>query len=197
MIAPAPVRLALPTDARAIARLHREEISEGFLALLGEGFLRRLYRRVAITDGSFVFVTTHADGTVTGFVAVAESTGRLYRAFLVRDGLAASLGALGGLARHPRQVLETLRHGLGGSGTPESAEILALAVSPGARGHGLGRRLVTEATSELRRRGVATAHVVTAATNDPAQRTYRACGFEGHTTVELHRGTVQEVLVWR
>jgi len=192
-----PVRLASRSDAAAIATLHAEQISEGFLVLLGKAFLERLYRRVAGGAGSFAFVSTNQQSEIDGFVAVAESTGRLYRDFLIRDGVRAGLRAAPALVHHPREVMETLRHGVGGSAERDGAEILALAVAATARGRGTGRALVTAAMSELRRRGVTSAHVVTATTNEAAQRTYRRCGFEPGATIEVHRGTVQEVLVWR
>ena len=66
-----------------------------------------------------------------------------------------------------------------------------------ARGPGAGPTLVATALAELRRRGVTAAHVVTAADNDAAHRTYLGCGFRRSTAIEVHRGTVQELLVWR
>jgi ribosomal protein S18 acetylase RimI-like enzyme len=191
------VRFAMPADAAEIAALHAEQISEGFIVHLGTPFLAQLYRRVASGDGSFALVSSDAHGGIAGFVAVAESTGRLYRDFLVHDGLRAGWRALPAIVRHPGKVVETLRHGIGGGAEREGAEILALAVAGQARGQGTGRALVTAATSELRRRGVTRAHVVTLPTNEPARRTYLGCGFEPDATIEVHRGTVQEVLVWR
>jgi len=192
------LRLATPSDAAAIARLHAREISEGFLSVLGQPFLARLYARVAARSGSFALVTTDDDAMVTGFIAVAESTGGLYRDFLIHDGLQAGLRAAPALLRHPARALETLRHGLVNHGAEmEGAEILALAVSSTARGAGLGRALVEGSIAEMRRRGIARAHVVTASDNAAARRTYGGCGFEPETTIEVHRGAVQEVLVWR
>lgn len=180
-----------------MARLHAEEVSEGFLAALGQRFLQRLYRRVvAGAGGGFALVSVDAHGEVDGFVAVAESTGNLYRSFLLRDGIGAGLSAAPAVARHPRMVIETLMHGFRGGPTGGGAEILALAVASGARGRGRGRQLVGAATAVLRDRGVRRAHVVTATDNDAARRTYERCGFRSDSTIEVHRGVVQEVLVW-
>ncbi len=192
------IRPAAPADAAHLAALHAAEISEGFLPVLGEAFLARLYRRVAAAAGSFALVAEDDAGHVVGFVAVSEHTGALYREFLRRDGLVAALRAIPALGRHPRRVLETLRHGLAGDDDDRSgAEVLALAVASTARGRGIGHALVADAVGELRRRGVTEAHVVTAVGNDAARRTYGSCGFESRSTIEVHRGTVQEVLAWR
>ena len=190
------IRPGTPADAAAIAALHTEAISIGFLVVLGEPFLEQLYRRVAGNDRSFVFVHVDPSKGIDGFVAVAENTGRLYREFMVHDGLRAGWRAAPAVLRHPWKVMETLRYGAVGRTPTPGAEILATAVAEASRGDGIGQALVATATDELQRRGVEHAHVVTAADNDAAQRAYFACGFQRHATVEVHRGVVQEVLVW-
>jgi len=190
------IRRGTPSDAAAVAALHTESISIGFLVVLGEQFLERLYRRVAADDQSFLLVHVDPAKGLNGFVAVAEDTGKLYRRFLLHDGVQAGLRAAPAVLRHPWKVIETFRYGVDGSATESGAEILATAVAADSRGEGIGRALVATAMEELRRRGIERAHVVTAANNDAAQRAYFACGFQRHSTVEVHRGVVQEVLVW-
>jgi ribosomal protein S18 acetylase RimI-like enzyme len=191
------VRLAGADDAAAIAALHVARIGEGFLATLGPGFLRRLYARMARTQDAFVVVADDARDVV-GFCAVAEDTRRLYRSFIVRDGVPASVAALPSIARAPRRTWETLRYGTRASGEHElpSAEILAVAVAGSHAGQGLGGALVERALEELRARHIGGARVVTGATNEPALRMYRRAGFVPHTQTEVHRGVPQEVLVW-
>ena len=190
------IRPATARDAASIASLHAQSISVGFLVLLGERFLELLYRRVARGDRSFVFVHDDPSGKVDGFVAVAEDTGRLYREFMVHDGIRAALEAAPAVLRHPWKVIETLRYGIDGGAPTTGAEILATAVASRSRGEGIGRALVAAAIEEVKRRGIEHAHVVTAHDNDAAQRAYFACGFRRHAKVEVHRGVVQEVLVW-
>ncbi|GIU87299.1 MAG: hypothetical protein KatS3mg009_1814 [Acidimicrobiia bacterium] len=193
---PVGLRCGAASDAPHVARLHADRIGEGFLATLGVRFLTRLYRRIASSRHAFVVVADR-EGQVVGFVAVATTTGGLYREFLVRDGVAAAVAALPALARAPRRVWETLRYGTGPrAGDLPDAEILALAVDPRAAGAGIGRRLAEAALRELGRRGVRSARVVTAVGNTAALATYRAAGFRPHGRTEVHRGTPQEVLVW-
>jgi ribosomal protein S18 acetylase RimI-like enzyme len=190
------IRRGTPSDAAAAAALHIVSISIGFLVVLGERFLERLYRRVAADDRSFLLVHVDPANGVDGFVAVTEDTGRLYREFMSRDGVHAGLRAASAVLRHPWKVIETFRYGMDGRSAKPGAEILATAVAGNSRGEGIGRALVATAMDELRRRGVEHAHVVTAANNEAAQRAYFACGFQRHSTVEVHHGVVQEVLVW-
>ena len=192
---PSRVRTGTPGDAPAVAALHTEHLPEGFLVTLGPRFLRRLYARAARSPRAFL-VVAEDDAGVHGFLAVAEDTGRFYRDFLVRDGVAAGLAAAPNVARSPRRVWETLRYGMGGEDDLPRAEVLAIAVSGRARGRGVGRELLAAGLGELGRRGVDTARVVTAVDNDAALRMYEDAGFRRHRTTEVHAGVAQQVLVW-
>ena len=188
------VRLGLEDDAPVAARLHAEQISEGFLSGLGPRFLSLLYRRVARWTGSFLLVAEE-DGLVVGHAAATEDVRGLYREFLLRDGLVAGVVAAPQLARRWRSALETLRYPSGHGQLP-SAELLAVAVAPECRGRGVGRDLVTAVNEELVRRGVADARVVVAAANSPALALYRSTGFRPAATIQVHADTRSEVLTW-
>jgi ribosomal protein S18 acetylase RimI-like enzyme len=205
------VRLGRAQDAEAVASLHARLIAEGFLSSLGPRFLSLLYRRVVRSAHSFLLVADDGEATA-GFVAGADSVGRLYRDFMVRDGPAAVLAApLRLLAGLPR-VLETLRHGAsgdsgrvddgagggeprraaGGRGAtagPETSELLSIAVDPAWQGRGVGAELVTAFLHEVARRGGGRARVVVGAANEPAVALYHRAGFSAVRSFELHPGT--------
>lgn len=189
-------RPAREADAAAIAELHAACISEGFLASLGAGFLRRLYRRVVRSRDAFALVVG-GDGAVDAFVAVALDTRRLYREFLLRDGIGAAAAAARGIVRRPRHVFETFRYGTRGQ-QPHgpAAEILAIAVAPRARGHKLGAALARAALAEASSRGASSVRVVTALGNASAAHTYAAAGMHPEGFDEVHRGVTQQVMVW-
>ncbi len=189
---PTSVRVGGPSDAAAAAALHAQLIAEGFLSSLGPRFLGRLYNRIARADGSFLFIA-EADSTPVGFIAGSVALGRLYRTFLLRDGVASSLSAPVRLLTALPRVLETLRHGRGDVGTG-GAELLAVAVDPGWRDHHVGRQLVGSFLGELERRGVRSAHVVVGADNAAAIAMYRRAGFAAVETFEMHRG-IRSVLM--
>jgi len=196
---PGVVRVGGPADAASAATLHARLISDGFLSSLGPRFLGRLYGRIVRSDRSFLLIA-ESRGTAVGFIAGSVATGRLYRSFLLRDGVAAFLSAPLRLATALPRVLETLRHGrdggAGGSGNDSDGggELLAVAVDPEWRGRYVGRQLVEEFLRELEDRGVRSAHVVVGADNEAAIAMYRRSGFTPARTFEMHRGTRSVVM---
>ncbi len=142
---------------------------------------------------SFLLVVEDAGKTV-GFLAGSADVRGLYRAFLLRDGAATALASPGRLLRSWPRALETLRHGTAGTG--EGAELLAIAVQPGARGRGVGTLLVEGFLAEVGRRRQRGAHVVVAADNDTAVALYGRAGFHTVERFELHRGTESLLMQW-
>jgi ribosomal protein S18 acetylase RimI-like enzyme len=189
------VRLAREEDVARLAQLHAERITDGFLPTLGPGFLTRLYRRIVRSADAFAWVAADEQDRAVGFAAATLDTGRLYREFVLRDGIAAGLAAAPRLARSWRRVLETVRYPSADRDLP-TAEVLAVAVDERCGGKGVGRRVVDAATRELATRGVVAAKVVTGTGNTAALRMYEACGFTPAARLELHPGVFSEVLVW-
>jgi len=186
----------LPEAADA-ARLHRAQLPGSFLASLGPGFLRVLYRRLVV-DGASTVLVARAGDEVLGFVAGTEDTGRFMRRFVRRDGPRAAVAGAAGLLRHPVAAVETLRYGPASAdvdGLPV-AELLALAVDPAARRQGLGLRLIRALQDDVRARDVPGMRVTVASENAGAIVAYERAGFRRATRTEVHRGRTSEVLVW-
>lgn len=188
------LRPAVHTDLDLIARLHAQQITEGFLTSLGTPFLRRLYARVLRSDDAFILVD-EIDGEVSGFVAGVTHLATLYRRFIIRDGAVAAVRGAPHLFRSLPRVLETLRYPAATSALP-AAEILSVAVAAHHGGRGVGTTLVRAAIDEFRHRQIGAAKVVTTADNSRALAMYRACGFVSASDVEVHSGRSSEVLVW-
>jgi ribosomal protein S18 acetylase RimI-like enzyme len=188
------IRFAGVDDAWRLADLHSRRINEGFLASLGPAFLGRLYRRVARSQRAFA-VVAEENGRIVAFCAAAENVGRLYREFMVRDGLAAGVTSAPTLVRSLPHVIETLRYPAATGDLPD-AEILAAVTDVDVASKGWGSLVLHEALAELERRGCATVKVVTAAANEPALRLYERCGFAPLQQFSLHDDVRSEVLVW-
>src|SRR6476469_10073817 len=126
------IRSAERSDAARLAELHATRIVEGFLPRLGPRFLARLYRRLVVSPDGFAVVAVQ-DARVVGFAAGATDLGRVYRSFVLRDGVIAGLGAAPRIVGSWRAVLETLRYPGSTDDLPE-AEILTVAVDGDAAG---------------------------------------------------------------
>jgi len=189
-------RAATDDDDQVVGALHAAQIPEGFLAVLGPGFLARLYRRINRTRGSFLLVVD-AEGRVAGFIAGSADLRALYAGFLLHDSPGAALGAARRLVVGWRRALETLRHGAGGAtGTGRGTELLAVAVDPAWQGRGLGARLVEAFLDRVRSEGGRAAYVVVGADNTRAIGLYRRAGFTEVGDFELHAGTTSLLLQW-
>lgn len=57
------------------------------------------------------------------------------------------------------------------------AQVLSVAVDPGAQGRGIGRQLVQAGLELLRRQGVRTVKLEVRPNNEPAKRLYSSLGF--------------------
>ncbi len=193
------IRAATEADLPRVAELHGARISEGFLSSLGPAFLRRLYRRVLRTPDAFLLVAVrdeaHDGEQIDGFVAGVADLSRLYRTFLVRDGVIATIGAAPRVLRTVPRVFETLRYPTATADLPP-AEILAVAVAKARAGHGIGTALVRAATAEFERLAITTAKVVTTADNGAAIAMYEAAGYRSTIALEVHPGRASKVLVW-
>ena len=188
------IRSAERSDAGRLAELHATRIVEGFLPRLGPRFLSRLYRRLVVSPDGFAVVAVR-DARVVGFAAGATDLGRVYRSFVLHDGVIAGLGAAPRIVGSWRAVLETLRYPGSIDDLPE-AEILSVAVDGDAAGRGIGRRLLSASLDELTRRGVRAAKVVAGADNRAALALYTQAGFAVRQRIEVHAGIASEVLVW-
>jgi len=189
------LRRARPWDAAAIARLHREGLPESFLPVLGDGFLRHVYRALATDPDAVSLVADNGEGVV-GFAAGALSVGAFYRRFALRHGVAALASAAPRLVRPDvlRRLTETARYPRQVGDLPE-AELLAIAVAPGARSGGVGRALARGVVDGLAARGADRVKVVAAQDNDGATSFYARLGFTKLGRITVHRGRSSDVWV--
>jgi ribosomal protein S18 acetylase RimI-like enzyme len=189
------LRFAVLDDAWRLADLHARRINEGFLASLGPAFLGRLYRRVVRSPRAFAIVAEE-HGRIVAFCAAAENVSRLYREFVVRDGIVAGVASAPRLLRSLPHVVETLRYPASTDGALPDAEILAVVTDAEAASRGWGSLVLHETLAELERRGCRSAKVVAGASNDAALRLYRRCGFAAQQRISIHDDVESEVLVW-
>ena len=184
----ATIRAMTDHEARAVARLHAESITEGFLSRLGPRFLAEIYRGVAHDAESHVWVADD-QGVVGGFCAYSRRVGGMYkrilRARFLRLGIASLPRSLNFWVL--REMLDTVRYPAKQAAQElPPAEILSIAVDASQRGTGVGRRLLEAALEQARQDGEPQIKVLAGAALDGANRFYQSCGFACTTQLVQH-----------
>ncbi|MEX1047830.1 MAG: GNAT family N-acetyltransferase [Actinomycetota bacterium] len=178
---------ARPADADVIGRMHAGQISEGFLASLGPGFLSLLYDAMA-SSPSTVLLVARAEGRVIGFVAGSPQPGAFFAEFRRRHLLGASV-RIAPRALRPkvfRGVVESMRYMWEeGEGGPE---LFAIAVDLSSRRAGTGTILVRSLEQQLRDNGETSLSVVVGSANQGARAFYERLGFRLAGELAVHRG---------
>ena len=191
------------SDAQAIARLHRESITTGFLSRLGPGFLAELYRSIGRSPYSRIFVAVDQDiQKVAGFAACSLDTAAMYRHILLRRGLLFFFLLLprAFCPENLRFICETLFYPQKGKkkapvpngNTGPQAELLSIAVSDDSRKKGVGRDLLNALESYLKENKVTSYKTVTLSTDPDANAFYKKCGFTLQQEIAHHGNILYE-----
>ena len=185
-------------DFQACARIHREEISGGFLSSLGGEFLTLLYRTLAVSRHSFLFVARR-EGQILGLICGSDDTSAVYREFALRGGLR-TLALLAPRLLSPRRIARALETVLypsrqRGRDLPH-AEILNFCVSATSQGTGVGRALFGALAEEFRSRGIGQIKIVTGVDQASAQAFYSRAGATLVGNVAVHHDSPELVYVY-
>lgn len=179
---------AAPTIFEALARLHAEEISGGFLTSLGTPLLKRLYRAIAGSPDAFVLIFQCGSG-IGAFLCASTDTKRVYR-HVLRRAWPHLLPVIirKALSRHTIQrCWETLRYPSRQQvAEGPKAEILNFCVSGRIQRTGVGRQLFAAMEAEYRRRGVNAIRIVTGAGQHSAIRFYEKVGAIREASIQVH-----------
>ena len=100
------IRKAVITDARALADIHVEQITYGFLSTLGVRFLVLFYTSFIHFPAGFCFIIEE-QGEVRGFIAGVTSMKGFYKAFLRQYGVQAVFVLIPKIL-NLRKILESL-----------------------------------------------------------------------------------------
>lgn len=193
-----PVQPLERCDVEFCVALHREALGHGFFVELGDRFMR-VYYGALLESPHAVAIKAEVDGQAVGFL-VGAIRARAHRRWMLRHrgALFAVLGVVG-LIGHPRAALRFARTRLGryartwrhhrveqpeqkSAVTADPAVLTHVAVVPGARRSGAGRRLVEAFTDEARCAGADRALLTTLADEAGAGRFYERLGWRRSAT---------------
>jgi ribosomal protein S18 acetylase RimI-like enzyme len=180
------VRAFSDKDAKAVARLHQDGITTGFLTQLGNSFLSKLYIAIAHDKQSIVYVMVdESSEEVRGFIAATCNTPTMYKRILLKHAVVFSALLIPVILKPGfiRKAIETLfytkrpKQGEKVSEIITSAELLAIAVTPEIRGKGVGRTLVSRLEEYFLARELKKYKVVTASKDNRSNAFYQNIGF--------------------
>jgi GNAT superfamily N-acetyltransferase len=190
-----------PLDRRqiaAVARMHRDGVSEGFLSTLGEPALRLLYRHVATSRHCKVFLALAPGGETIGYIAGCRDTSALFREFALRRWPSAARVLLPRLLSPARirRAAETLRYPSSAPAGLPKAELINVVIQPAWRGRGIAEQLLAKLMDWFAEQGETAVKAVSGDQLTGAHRFYEKSGakLSGHTSV--HRGVGSRVYVY-
>ena len=164
----------------AVAKLHEKEINYGFGSYLGKNFLRYLYKTIIGCKNGLGLVAVNDQEEVLGFITGTMNLKRFYKRFIRKYSVIAGFLVLPKLLRWKaiKSFYQDLLYPSEGTqyDLPE-AEIISTAVSPNARGLGIGRLLTEAAFEEFRKRGISKIKVLVG-DRLQANKFYRRMNFE-------------------
>jgi ribosomal protein S18 acetylase RimI-like enzyme len=175
-----------------VATLHRVNIDQGFLPVLGVRFLTLLYWAIDAQKDSVLFVEER-DGEVVGFVAGAFGMRSIFKCMLRRP-LVLFLSLLPSLFRISRvkRILEIIRFSRRRGSLPYAnkprAELLSIAVASAFRGKNLADSLYLRLQQHFLNRGLSEFWIVVGSDLAPAHRFYRRMGAKVRGEIEVHSG---------
>lgn len=178
------------SDYYAVAQIHAERISQGFLSSLGLPFLALLYEAIDIDSSSVLFVEKTGDAII-GFVAGGHGMGSIYRTMLRRWWILvpAILPSLVNPARL-RRIIEIVWFGRKAKPVPDcpKAELFSIAVLESAAGTGVAQRLYSNLSEHFTAAGDTAFCIVVGKGLEPAHQFYRKRGAIPIGEVGVHSG---------
>ena len=181
-----------------VIRIHRIEISQGFLSSLGDNALALLFSHASESRfGKLLIAKDASSGQIVGFLLGTIDTGAFYKDFLCKKFLKAVFVLAPKLLSFEkvRKVFETLfyptKEELKALPKPE---LLDIAVLKKYQGTGVAQLLFQEFAKNLYAIGIDRFKITTGESLAGARRFYEKLGAEKVGEVEVHKG--QKTLIY-
>ena len=189
------------TELESMARIHREELGDGFISGLGDRMLELLFRSGCSGNAGIVMLAREgATGNVVGFLMGTRDTGRFYREYLVKNFFRTCWVLLPRICSFYtlRRIFESLLY-------PKKkmhkelpvAELLDIAVTAEHHGNGIGRQLFCAYAGALANEGIPAFKITTGESLRGAQEFYTKLGARFVRWVQVHAGSKTAVYVYQ
>ena len=190
------IRMGQKQDAVIFARLHKQEISQGFLSTLPTAFLQQLYEAILTFPGGVVVAA--CEGTkVIGFVAGVSSASDFYRYFFrnyMISGFFVLLKRLGNIGTI-RRIIEVLLYPKKEHHVSE-AELLTIAVAHEHQGKGVAGKMLPVFVEGMKQQHITTFKVLVGEELAHAIRFYEKSGFQFLRNTSVHGNKVSRVYIY-
>ena len=184
-----------------VIRIHRIEISQGFLSSLGDNALALLFSHASESRfGKLLIAKDASSGQIVGFLLGTIDTGAFYKDFLCKKFLKAVFVLAPKLMSFEklRKVFETLFYPTKEElKTLPKPELLDIAVLKEYQGTGVAQLLFQEFAKNLYAIGIDRFKITTGESLVAAQRFYEKLGAEKAGEVEVHKGQKTIVYIYK
>ena len=170
----------------AVVKMHRDNITTGLTAWLGQRFCEYLYWGIKSTPYSFLLVYEDEQHQPLGFICCTTNISKMYKSIITRYFFPMTLSAISKFLRPSvfKQALiavkrpKTFKTGNYSEWKLPEAEIIAMGVSPHAQGKGIGTKLIQAAFDRFRSLGHDKVRAWTREDNKQATAFYQKRGFK-------------------
>jgi len=192
------IRLATKKDAGQIAKIHKGEITKGFLSQLGEGFLSLFYEAIIFFPDSFVVVAEEG-GRVVGFVSGCLNISELYKKFFKKYAISSFFILLPKIFSLViiKKIFETKGYSQYTEENLPKEELLTIAVFKDFKGRGISKDIFERFVFEMKQRNVKSFKVVVGGDLERAIGFYEKMGLSFHSEIFVHKGAVSKIYIYQ
>ncbi len=128
-----------------VVQIHLDTFKGFFLAFMGKGFLKQMYKAYCKHDQSNLLVALNEDGKTVGFLAYSEYLSGLYKFMIKKSLIPFAWYSLGAFFRKPKIFMRLVRAFLKPSESKREekyVELASIGVSPNSKANGIGSKLI-------------------------------------------------------
>ena len=190
------ISLATKKDAIQIAKIHKQEINQGFLSQLGIKFLAKLYEAMILSQNSFVVVAKKND-EIIGFISGCTNIKEFYKDFLKKYTFWAIIILLPKFLNIEtiKKIIETLKYSKKEEDLPKT-ELLVIAVEKEFHGQKIAIKMFEFFISKLKDRKIEKFRVVVGENLSRAIGFYEKIGFKFHSNVTIHKNNLSRIYIY-
>jgi len=179
--------LATKNDALEIAKIHKQEINQGFLSQLGIKFLAKLYEAMILSKESFVVVAKE-NNQIIGFISGCVNVKNFYKDFLKNHTFSAIIILLPKFFNFVtiKKIFETLKYSKRKEDNLPEAELLVIASKREFHGKGIALKTFECFINEMKKREIEQFKVIVGENLSRAIGFYKKMGFSFHSNTNIH-----------